>query len=216
MTRGAFSGDSSLAGFDPDGVGNRAELASALTRLRELSGLSVRDLARRIDGPVATVGGYLSGRHLPTANHSALFFRLLEACGVTAAADRQRWWEAVSRVRGQGAARPPTAGQPYRGLVSFQVEDAALFFGRELLTAELLAAVRADHGAAGRMISVVGPSGSGKSSLVRAGLIPGLRDMPEEAADGAGVDHARVFTPGDGPLRALAAVLAAAGAPTVS
>ncbi len=59
---------------------------------------------------------------------------------------------------------------PYRGLEPFDEAHAAAFVGRESDIAELLERVR-EH----RFLAVVGPSGSGKSSLVRAGLIPALR-----------------------------------------
>ena len=59
--------------------------------------------------------------------------------------------------------------RPYKGLAAFQASDAADFFGRERLVAELVARL-----AGARLLAVVGPSGSGKSSLVRAGLLPSL------------------------------------------
>jgi WD40 repeat protein/class 3 adenylate cyclase len=66
---------------------------------------------------------------------------------------------------------PPTPGEaPFKGLQYFGEEDANLFFGREALTAGLVQAV-----CDGRFLAVVGASGSGKSSLVRAGLVPALR-----------------------------------------
>ncbi len=58
---------------------------------------------------------------------------------------------------------------PVQGAGAFQSDDAADFFGRERLVAELVARL-----AGARLLAVVGPSGSGKSSLVRAGLIPAL------------------------------------------
>ncbi|MFD5416776.1 NACHT and WD repeat domain-containing protein [Streptomyces sp. NPDC127069] len=69
-----------------------------------------------------------------------------------------------------------TAGQPpYPGLEAFGEEDAAVFFGRERETAALVARLHpAVPARAHRFVSVVGPSGSGKSSLVRAGLLPAL------------------------------------------
>ena len=59
--------------------------------------------------------------------------------------------------------------QPYPGLRPFDVKDAFLFFGREHHTSELLDRLSRD-----RFLAVVGTSGSGKSSLVRAGLLPAL------------------------------------------
>ena len=67
------------------------------------------------------------------------------------------------------AALPVLARNPYKGLRPFEVDDAKDFFGRDQETRRLLDLV-AEH----RMVVVVGPSGSGKSSLVRAGLVPAL------------------------------------------
>ncbi len=68
----------------------------------------------------------------------------------------------------------PTGSNPYRGLEAFQESNAAVFFGRERLIERLLARIGA-QGPAGRFVALVGPSGSGKSSVVRAGLVPALR-----------------------------------------
>ncbi len=62
---------------------------------------------------------------------------------------------------------------PYKGLRAFQSIDAGDFFGREKLTARLLKRL-GETGEFSRFLAVIGPSGSGKSSLVRAGLIPAL------------------------------------------
>ena len=63
---------------------------------------------------------------------------------------------------------------PYKGLRAFQEADSEDFFGREALTGQLLAhLVSPDE--SGRFLAVVGPSGSGKSSVVKAGLLPALR-----------------------------------------
>ena len=58
---------------------------------------------------------------------------------------------------------------PFPGLRPFQAEEDHLFFGRERQTDELLTRLREE-----RFLAVVGSSGSGKSSLVRAGMIPAL------------------------------------------
>ena len=63
---------------------------------------------------------------------------------------------------------------PYKGLRAFQESDADDFFGREALTTRLLNRLRDDVELA-HFLAVVGPSGSGKSSVVRAGLVPALR-----------------------------------------
>ena len=58
---------------------------------------------------------------------------------------------------------------PFKGLASFDVDDADVFFGRERLVAEMVARL-----AGSPVLGIVGPSGSGKSSVLRAGLLPAL------------------------------------------
>jgi DNA-binding SARP family transcriptional activator len=82
---------------------------------------------------------------------------------------------------------------PYRGLAAFRETDADVFFGREVLTEQLLARIRRN-----RAVAVVGPSGSGKSSVVRAGVLPRLR------AAGAFVT---TMVPGSRPLAELEVAL---------
>ncbi len=62
---------------------------------------------------------------------------------------------------------------PYKGLRAFQSADNQDFFGRENVTAKLVKRLGEAHEFA-RFLAVIGPSGSGKSSLVKAGLIPAL------------------------------------------
>jgi WD40 repeat protein/serine/threonine protein kinase/DNA-binding XRE family transcriptional regulator len=68
----------------------------------------------------------------------------------------------------------PDLISPYKGLRSFGEADAADFFGRDMLIQDLLAHMGEGSDLA-RFLAVIGPSGSGKSSVVRAGLIPALR-----------------------------------------
>jgi WD40 repeat protein/serine/threonine protein kinase len=68
----------------------------------------------------------------------------------------------------------PELVNPYKGLRAFQEADASDFFGRASLTEQLLTRLNANDDGA-RFLAVVGPSGSGKSSAVKAGLIPTLR-----------------------------------------
>lgn len=67
----------------------------------------------------------------------------------------------------------PPGDNPYKGLDAFQHTDAHLFFGREVFIEKLVA--RMCEPITARFLAVVGPSGSGKSSIVRAGLIPALK-----------------------------------------
>ena len=92
---------------------------------------------------------------------------------------------------------------PYMGLTAFQAEDARWFFGRQRLVAELV--VRVSETA---FLAVVGPSGSGKSSVIRAGLLPAAWDG---ALDGVDASTTIVVTPGAHPLEELAARLGALG-----
>lgn len=74
---------------------------------------------------------------------------------------------------GQTMISLPEPENPYKGLHPFQTADARDFFGREGLTRRLIEHMQVDH-TFNRFLAVVGPSGSGKSSVVRAGLIPAL------------------------------------------
>jgi hypothetical protein len=84
---------------------------------------------------------------------------------------------------------------PYKGLETFQSDDAEWFFGRERLVAELCA--RAPEAP---FLAVVGPSGSGKSSLLRAGLLPAVWSG---TLPGASEWTTIVLTPGAHPVEEL-------------
>ena len=192
---------------DPRRVRTREEFARELTLLRERAGLTVRDVARAIDAPYTTVGGYFSGRYLPGMKPRGQFRSLLEACGEVDEAVIEEWLQALSRVRRAPGRRPADAPVPYRGLASFQPEDAEWFYGRQSLTDDLIGHLRKQY-AVGGLLVVVGPSGSGKSSLLRAGMIPALK------AGTMGVPGSQdwpvgLFTPGSRPAEELGRQLAA-------
>jgi serine/threonine protein kinase/WD40 repeat protein/DNA-binding SARP family transcriptional activator len=88
---------------------------------------------------------------------------------------------------------------PYKGLRAFGETDTEHFYGRDSLVSELVSAV-ADH----RLVAVVGPSGIGKSSVVRAGLLPALRDG---ALPGSQTWVISDMFPGSYPYEELAAAL---------
>ncbi|HLF74832.1 MAG TPA: ATP-binding protein, partial [Anaerolineales bacterium] len=103
---------------------------------------------------------------------------------------------------------PPEAGDPpYQGLQYFDERHAGRFFGREQLTARLVGRLQRT-----RFLAVIGASGSGKSSLVRAGVIPALKSgarLIDGSMPPSGSVHwsYRVFNPSGHPLNALAAAL---------
>jgi WD40 repeat protein/energy-coupling factor transporter ATP-binding protein EcfA2 len=84
---------------------------------------------------------------------------------------------------------------PYKGLATFDADDADYFFGRERLVAELVARL-----VGAPLLAVVGPSGSGKSSVVRAGLLPALAGGILPASDRW---RRALIRPGEHPLREL-------------
>ena len=108
-------------------------------------------------------------------------------------------------------------GSPYRGLAAFGEQDAALFFGREAATAQVLERMSRQLAGAGLLV-VSGVSGAGKSSLLRAGVLPRIRAGGLAAAPGAASWPCLVFTPTRAPLDELAvrvALLAGADAAAV-
>ena len=106
------------------------------------------------------------------------------------------------------ADEPPAPGDPpYPGLARYEEADAARFFGREALVRSLVERLERDP-----FLAIVGASGSGKSSLVRAGLMPALRhSAPDTAAPAATPEPdprtIALLTPTDQPLVALDAAL---------
>ena len=101
-------------------------------------------------------------------------------------------------------------GCPYRGLLPFGESDAEVFYGRERLAAELAVKLAA-RAASGGLVVVTGASGSGKSSLLRAGLLPIL--ARGQQVPGSDRWPRIVMTPTKDPLTELAARLAAVGGP---
>ena len=103
-------------------------------------------------------------------------------------------------------AEPPAEGDcPYKGLSFFDESDAAIFFGRELLVAKLVGHLRENY----FLAVVVGASGSGKSSVVRAGMIPTIRagkPLADKTKSPAGSSRWPIYviTPGIHPLDSLA------------
>ncbi|GAB2801884.1 nSTAND1 domain-containing NTPase [Streptomyces daliensis] len=199
---------------DPS-AGPVQRFAYELRKLREeAGGPTYRQLAARADYSVTTLSQAAAGERLPSLAVTLAYAR---ACGGEPETWELCWREAAAEAAEAAAAVPEDgagAEPPYRGLARFEPGDEKRFHGRSQLTADLLDLVT-EH----RFAAVFGPSGSGKSSLLRAGLIPALRgsDAPERA-DGAD-GHApvprpaalRILTPGEHPARTHAAALTPAG-----
>ncbi|EMD29221.1 NACHT and WD repeat domain-containing protein [Amycolatopsis azurea] len=168
-----------------------SQFAAGLRRLRAHAGNpTYRELGRRAHYAASTLAEAAGGQKLPTLPVTLGYVR---ACGGDVAEWEQRWHEIATALadRENEVARQSDGEPPYVGLAAFQPDDTAWFFGRERLVSELVERVRNE-----RFVAVFGPSGIGKSSLLRAGLIPALGN------------GAVVFTPGPHPLGELAARLA--------
>ena len=98
----------------------------------------------------------------------------------------------------------PLPDCPYRGLEFFDVAHADFFFGREQLVSQLLAKLRPAPGYTNRFLAIIGPSGSGKSSLARAGVIAALQ---QDELQGSANWPVVICRPGNDPLRNLAVAL---------
>lgn len=114
-------------------------------------------------------------------------------------------WEQLGRADLTDAYQE--SGQPpYKGLAHFDVADFDHFYGRDGVTADLIQNLHQYN-----FLAIVGASGSGKSSVVRAGLIPVLQGKKQLEGillpDGSSDWSIRILTPTDSPLLSLATVL---------
>ncbi|MDT7843415.1 nSTAND1 domain-containing NTPase [Streptomyces justiciae] len=181
--------------IDADG-GPLPEFAAGLRELRRKAGSPpYRILAERAHYSISTLSSAAAGQRLPTL---AVTLAYVRACDGDAQEWEQRWRAAADRLGAQEAALGPAEGSaassPYAGLRSFTEEDAKWFFGREQLVEEVAGRLERQ-----RFVVVIGASGSGKSSLLRAGLVPRLQAAATVV----------VLTPGPRPLEECAVRLGA-------
>ncbi len=106
----------------------------------------------------------------------------------------------IEKERGQGAhagaeVRATWLQSPFRGLSSYDFEHAPIFFGRGAAQLKAVEQIVKNANEGKAFLLVLGASGSGKSSLVRAGLLPNL--FARGVADGAGLWRRAILKPGD-------------------
>ncbi|MGA4844396.1 hypothetical protein [Streptomyces sp. G45] len=158
--------------------------------------MTYRVLAERTGYSITALSQAAAGDKLPSLD---LTLAYATACGGDERDWHRRWHTALREQSETTAADEDTAKAPYRGLARFETADAPLFFGRDQLTGHLSRLTRQHP-----VTVVFGPSGSGKSSLLRAGLIPRLRTTEDDGPRPAAI---RVLTPGAHPLRTHAKTL---------
>ncbi|KOG14214.1 helix-turn-helix domain-containing protein [Streptomyces viridochromogenes] len=163
-------------------------LAHDLRELRRSAGgVSYRAMAKKTSFSVTTLAKAASGERLPSL---AVLRAYVQACGADPGPWEARWAEAEALAE-EEQQEDADAAPPYRGLTRFEPDDRELFFGRDRLIDEL------SELACGSPFAVVfGASGSGKSSLLRAGLIPLLREKIAQQGREAVL---RILTPGARP-----------------
>ncbi|MFD6999324.1 hypothetical protein ACFWA5_24385 [Streptomyces mirabilis] len=165
-----------------------ARFAFELRGLRDEAGApTYRAMARRAGYSGPTLSAAAAGEKLPTL---PVLLAYVSACGGDTSVWERRWRAALADEAGTPA--PDDAEGPYPGLARFEPADRDRFHGRDDLIAELLRLVGRR-----RVSAVVGASGSGKSSLLRAGLIPALRTSAgARAAEPAAAMRTRASLPG--------------------
>ncbi|MEO3974791.1 hypothetical protein [Streptomyces sp. CAU 1734] len=185
--------------LDPE-AGPVARFARDLRGLRSAAGgMTYRRMARLAGYSVSTLASAAAGRQLPSLPVTLAYAR---ACG----GDPDEWaarWHRADRAALEPAGRAPDEGDgansPYRGLARYETGDRSLFFGRDQLI-DRLGALLTAH----RFVILTGASGCGKSSLLRAGLIPLLRTP---GGGGPPCGAVRVLTPGPRPAATHARAL---------
>ncbi|MGM1062249.1 nSTAND1 domain-containing NTPase [Saccharothrix sp. Mg75] len=179
--------------LSPDGSA-LTQFAVDLRLLRVRAGSpSYRKLGRVAHYSATTLSEAAGGRKLPSLEVTLAFVR---ACGGEEEEWERRWHSVAAELNARPALpveSPDVADvAPYPGLRAFTPDEADLFAGRERLVSQTLERLRGQ-----RVVVVFGASGSGKSSLLRAGVLPALDGRP-----------VLVLTPGPHPVEQASAALA--------
>ncbi|MFI8193410.1 XRE family transcriptional regulator [Streptomyces sp. NPDC085946] len=188
--------------LDPS-EGPVARFAHELRKLRrEAGGITYRAMAAEAHYSAATLAQAAAGDRLPSLPVTLAY---AGACG----GDREEWerrWHAAAAEAAKAAEEAESgSASPYLGLARFEVDDHERFFGRDRLADRLVELLGRK-----RLVVVTGPSGSGKSSVLRAGLIARLRGG---GLGPAALGAIRILTPGPHPARTHAEVLDPGTAP---
>ncbi len=201
-----------------------ASFGNWLRKRRKALDLTQAELAERLGCALGTLRKWETGErrpskqlarelvavlHLPASQHST-FLQIARAHlpvdrldSVDPSAPNRKPPEQASQAN---RLEEPVAGEaPFKGLRTYDVADAGIFFGREQLADDLVSSLRAGR----HLLIVVGASGSGKSSLVRAGLVPTLVGSEPSTAHDLPVPGSlrwtvRIVTPTAHPLETLA------------
>ncbi|MGK5544288.1 nSTAND1 domain-containing NTPase [Streptomyces sp. URMC 127] len=177
---------------ETDVTGNGTPFGRALRRMRADRGMSLAQLEARLKATTPYSRSHISrienGEKRPTEKFARACDHVLNAGGALLAL--------------LGLPAPDEC--PYPGLTSFATRDARWFFGRDRAVAELVC-VLGDARTAGHPLVLMGPSGVGKSSLLKAGLAPAVLDgaLPRQHP---GTVEVRCLTPTSRPVEELAAV----------
>jgi len=186
-------------------LGRAGELISELEAMHSAHPTSERIVA------LLMLALYRSGRQAEALQVSRRFrAAMVEEVGLEPSADLQRLEERIllhdtslelpGHATATSGAPSTSAVNPYKGLRAFHERDSGEFFGRDRIVAEVIR--RLGDGAG--LIAIVGPSGSGKSSIVRAGVIPALRKGAIEGSDRWAIAQ---MVPGARPFAELEAAL---------
>ncbi|MGI5500706.1 hypothetical protein [Lentzea sp. CA-135723] len=168
------------------------EFAAELRLLRAKAGTpSYRDMAGTAFYSASTLSDAASGRKLPSLAVTLAFVRACDG-------DEDKWeqrWHALAAELNESSAMTSAEefrDAPYVGLRAFGPDDAHRFFGRERLVAEIV-------GRTQRLVLLFGASGSGKSSVLRAGVVPAFAATRKTTL---------LFTPGTHPIERCSVLFA--------
>ncbi|MET8681769.1 hypothetical protein ABZW18_30355 [Streptomyces sp. NPDC004647] len=182
--------------LDPS-AGPVQHFAFELRKLRQKAGgITYRAMAQRTPYTVPTLSRAAAGEELPSLQVTLAY---VAACDGNLEEWEQHWRQAAEDAALE-AADADDAVSPYQGLARFEPGDRERFFGRDKLLSDLVELVRRR-----RFTAVFGPSGSGKSSLLRAGLIPQLQHTEVSHDRPSAI---RILAPGEHPVRTHAGLLA--------